>query len=584
MRSTLDGAGETDTLLMHQTKTRFSFDLPRGERTKLLRFQVRVGGKTRCYNAFSECDIFFSVKTSLIVKVSFLRIRRHQKLDILEKATRIKHSIGKYRASEIVIRCVQQLNQADAGSETMLKTYPPWLLLLLIKWSLLYGVEYEGLHAQPFQDADFVGLVKSFQELNDFVRMPSEYENVFLFLRNMAYQQFWLQEQFPIQGIARQRVIFGSLPTNDPLQEQFLSTTHVSINDFLELAVVTMAAFFIQKRAHIEHRWYSPVVDKYSENTIQHFLSSVSMTIPNIKRFLQTKQKPESLNYEFYERTPLKRFPMLELNSQFYPYHRNLLAASFHSFTYDVLRSPNPEAFMRRFGDMFQKYIEQVLLAAKIEFLTEKEIQAALGLSGKSVDFLITENEGNIFIDAKGVEMSRIGMLTHMPDVISDKSKSSVLKGITQGYELAQKLPAGTRIRERTINTDENYLLIITYSEFYVGNGTDFYNYIDSRRLDEIVTNYGRQHWIPFEHMYFLSIDDLEWCLEYARLSKKSLIEILRDAVRDDRTPDTRKLTFGQHIGGKFQPMAFQPPVLKVALDSMMVELKQVIEKHESSD
>lgn len=507
-------------------------------------------------------------------------------MDIYEKVQRIKNEIGKYKASEIVLLCVQHLNHPDSNNIQQMRLYPPWLLLLMIKWSLLYGVEYEGLYAQPLKQDNFNRLVNSFHELSDLVRMPSEYSNVFLFLRNMAYQQFWLQEQLPIRGIARQQVIFGNLPTNHPFQRDFFNVTGVEIKDFLELAVITLSAFFIKNRTYIAFDWYKPVLDKYGTETIKRFLSSVSLDITGIRRYLHNEKnevQAQSLNYEFYERSPLKRYPLLDLNGNCYCYHRNLLAACFESLVYDTLRRLDPNTFMDKFGDVFQNYVEKLLATSGIDYASEAQIQTSLMLSSKCVDFLIFEDGGTIFIDAKGVEMSRIGMLTHQPHVVSNRSRSSIVKGISQGYELAQRLTTGAKIGKQTVKSSENYLLIVTFSEFYVGNGEDFYNYIDKEKLDAIVKESRGRHWIPFQHMYFLSVGDFETFLECARQSKKSLVEILRQAVKADRVSETRKLTFGQHIASELQTKQFQLPLIQEALNMMLDELKTVLAKYESS-
>ena len=59
-------------------------------------------------------------------------------------------------------------------------------------------------------------------------------------------------------------------------------------------------------------------------------------------------------------------------------------------------------------------------------------MQKTLG-GGKAVDFLIADANCNILIDAKGVEMNQLGMVGHKPEVILDKTKTSVMKGIEQG-------------------------------------------------------------------------------------------------------------------------------------------------------
>ncbi len=499
-------------------------------------------------------------------------------MELLEKAQEIKNQIAKYRSVEIIAKCIEFLNRSDATDVQQMKIYPPWLLLLLVKWSFVYGLKYEGLAAQPLTERDFNQLVNSFHELSDHVRLPSEYINVFLFLRNMAFQQFWLQEQLPILGVARQMFLFGSLPSSHPFQRDFHDLTKVPIKVFLELSIVTLAAFFVSKHVTISDSWFSPLVTKYGEKTVKDFLNSISRTTEQIQEYLKQHAPLQSLHYEFYDQTPLKSYPLLKEEEQFHCYFPNLLAASFNSFVYDILRNKNPANFMDKFGAIFEKYVGQVMSSSDITYLTEKQIQGFLGQTTKSVDYLILEVAGSMFIDAKGVEISRIGKVTHLPNIVSDKSESSIIKAIEQSYELAAKLPVGTKIEDHVIISESRYLIVVTYSEFYVGNGEDFYSHIDHQRIDEIVANSGGQRFIPYEHMYFLSIEDFEFLLEYIRQSKRALSDILEQAVQRDKNPQTRKLTFGQHLDSEMDKANYQLPLIIDPLTSLLDDFRKAMQ------
>ena len=154
----------------------------------------------------------------------------------------------------------------------------------------------------------------------------------------------------------------------------------------------------------------------------------------------------------------------------------------------------------------------------------------------------------NVFVDAKGVEMGYLGMVSHRPEVIQDKTKSSILKGIAQGYDTARRLSNIQRIGGFSVGAKDNYLLVITFKDLYIGNGQDFYEYIAREKLDEIVKEYSGRRWIPFENMYFLSIDDLDLFAQCIRDGKVRLAEGLRRAVEADKHPSTKKFVFRQHV------------------------------------
>jgi hypothetical protein len=98
------------------------------------------------------------------------------------------------------------------------------------------------------------------------------------------------------------------------------------------------------------------------------------------------------------------------------------------------------------------------------------------------------------------------------------------------------------------LGAKDNYLLVITFKDLYVGNGQDFYNSIAKEKLDNIVNGYEGTQWIPFRNMYFLSIDDLDIFVQGIKDGKMKLTEEFRKAVEADTTPSSKKFVFRQHI------------------------------------
>jgi hypothetical protein len=70
----------------------------------------------------------------------------------------VRNRLKKYSGSDIIGYCVEALNRPDALTEERRKRYPPWLMLLLIKWTLLYG-EFNSRPLKTFSRTDFEKLV-----------------------------------------------------------------------------------------------------------------------------------------------------------------------------------------------------------------------------------------------------------------------------------------------------------------------------------------------------------------------------------------------------------------------------------------
>jgi hypothetical protein len=231
---------------------------------------------------------------------------------------------------------------------------------------------------------------------------------------------------------------------------------------------------------------------------------------------------------------------------------------------------------MGKFGGIFERYVEKALSYSGVSFLNEDKLRLHLSDTSKLVDFLIVDQDANIFIDAKGVEMGYLGMVSHRPDVIRDKTKSSIIKGIIQGYETAKRISDMDYVGELKRGNKENYLIIVTFKDLYIGNGQDFYQSVAKQKLDEIISEYEGRQWIPLENMYFLSIDDLDLFVEGINMGKISMAEGLRGAVIADMRPESKKFVFRQHVF-ELCPTSSIPQYLEDEFERIMHSFKQKI-------
>src|SRR5208283_4243508 len=146
---------------------------------------------------------------------------------------------------------------------------------------------------------------------------------------------------------------------------------------------------------------------------------------------------------------------------------------------------------------------------------------------------------------------------------IIQRIESSVIKGIAQAYSVAKRLAGVTSVGTTPLQEPtERYLLIVTYKDLYLGCGRDFYEFLAKDVLDEIVNEFGNIQWIPFEHMYFVSIEDFELLVQAVHEGRTSIASCLRHAVCSDSTVlwEEKKLVLRQHLHellGALRPPAY---------------------------
>ena len=358
-------------------------------------------------------------------------------------------------------------------------------------------------------------------------------------MRNLAFQQLWLQEETEDKvRLARQMFLFGNLQDNHTFKREFKQDSGIEVNHFIELSLSLIGRFIWDNQAdNVTESWFDSLQASYPSGTIKKFLGHLSGDIDKVKTYLeQDTGANRDISYEIYEQSPLMRYPLLKDNDKYHVYSIILLLHSLQSFIYDTLKAKSPNTFVNKFGKIFEKYVDRGIDYMGLPYKYEHTLQKKLG-GGKAVDFLVVDDNRNILIDAKGVEMNQLGMVGHRPEVILDKTKTSVMKGIQQGTEVADKLKDNSQIDGFQTGC-ENFLLVVTYKDFYVGNGKTFYEAIgrDGReRIDEIRAEYDASQ-LPYENMYFISIDDFDYLVRQVHDGQCGLpaeaIKTIREADR----------------------------------------------------
>lgn len=497
--------------------------------------------------------------------------RRPFKIKPMQKAMkRLRKEIRQFDPWEIVDACIKQ------------QRYLPWFSLLLLKWSFLYGRWDRAIPNKQFDPTTLDRLIKRIHNLNDLARLPTQYDHTYLFFRNIAFQQLWLQEETEDRArLARQIFLFGNLQDDHTFKRDFKQDSGTEINHFIELSVCLIGRFIQNNHAdNVAESWFDSLQASYPSETVKKFLSHISGDIDRVKTHLeQDTGTNRNISYEIYEQSPLMRYPLLKDNDKYYVYSIILLLHSLQSFIYDTLKAESPNAFVNKFGKIFEAYVDRGIDYMGLHYKYEHTLKKTLG-GGKAVDFLIVDDNCNILIDAKGVEMNQLGMVGHKPEVILDKTKTSVMKGIQQGTEVAHKLKDNSRIDGLQTGC-ENFLLVVTYKDFYVGNGKTFYEAIgrDGReRIDEIRAGYDASQ-LPYENMYFISVDDFDYLVRLVYDGQCGLAEAIKTIREADRKPKTATFLFRQglktHFGnGQMRMPEYLEDEFKKIMDTLYEKLK----------
>jgi len=457
----------------------------------------------------------------------------------------IRNKIRKFDADKLLELEIRMMHELQDAPREKLSQCPPWLLMSLIKWTLMYG-EMNSTKQAPTRN-DLAVLINMTHKLGHRARLPSDYSNVGLFMKSLAFQQFWYQNLLASSDIGRQIALFLEILPPTFVKEIFHDKLKLAPEDFFELAFALATRFQDKKHTiYIDTTYFEPLKKIYPEETINRFLDRLSYDLESVKKFLKSEdERIKDFDARLYEQTPLRKRPLLKLGSSYICYSPDVLLGGLSTLAYDIFKEEVGERFTQKFGEAFEKYIRQGLAYSKLNFLSERELERDHP-GQKMVDFLVPLPGTHVFVESKAIEMSPLAQVSPDARVVTKSLRNSVIKAIKQAL-IAIKCLDNKPIQSDPIK--ENFLLIVTFKSLFIGNGNDFVAGEVRNEIENFTkTERIEPQRLPPENIYFLSVREFEWLTEICKNNQDSLLPIIKDMIETDRNPSTRKFLVEQHL------------------------------------
>lgn len=511
--------------------------------------------------------------------------QEYSQVHYYESFKKIRNKLRAYSVGGLVQRCIEYLH-APIADNLPYAHKQPWVVLLLIKWAIIDENAYQRGRPAPTKDQTH-GLLQLTLDLGNKVRMPNQYEHYNLFFRALGYQQFIYQlDSSPVE-IGRQFFYFSDLPEGHYLRATFKALTGLETTRFLELSQVLFLRFTQKNERSVSSTFFASLARDYSKSEIDAFLSAFSLTLDEMRKLLlvhETSTKsgneyPRSPS-EYYEQSSFLNFPLVKTGNDGYTcVEHHLMLRCIERYIYNRLRNYDANKFMTSFGPLFERYVELAVAHMRLKYVDESMIAKSVGKRKgvNLVDFVITEEDANIFVDAKAVEMSYQGKVAHELTEFTKWIQSSVLKAIIQGnsvlHAMAQfpeRLPISPKPR--------NYLIAVTYSELYVGTGQTLMETLGAAGMKEIEARIHNGSAIPFENIYILTIREFEALAQAVHTKQVSLTKFLDAVTVADAHPHTRKFDLFQHLSAlevQSEPPSYLQARTLQEIERMAAKLKK---------
>ena len=467
----------------------------------------------------------------------------------------LRNKLRQFTTESLIELCTVTLHDLKSFPADKVRLYPPWFVLALLKWAILYS-DPTHPRSRNATNQDFIQLIRMVHEVFDAAPVPRGPGALLILLKNMALQQLWLQDRLAASDFGRQIVLFDELPRIPTIKNQFLTVTGLDMATFMELTSVLSSRFLVDNSTYIDVAYFQPL--GYPKETIKSFLSMFSLDTKDIKHFLEREEsRIKSFENRLYEQTPLKKWPLLMLDggNRFVCYSPGLLFFALSTFVYDKLKEHFPESFSQEFGKVFESYISKGLRYAGIEFLDETALKQKYPNSFV-VDFQITCDDAVVLIESKAIELSPHARVSGDPTVLSNNLNDSVTKAIEQGFVMATQLLNAQRLNAQDLTRKDIFLLVVTYKDLFIGNGNDFLSSTPAKEEIErfIIERHLDPHALDFDHIFFLSSHEFERLIYVAKQEELDLSVIVKRVL--EANVAEKKLQFGQHLGDLYKSTA----------------------------
>ena len=432
----------------------------------------------------------------------------------------------------------------------------PWLIMLVVKWALIDELAPVAGRPKP-SERQLRDIIATADAAGNRTRLPHEYDDLSLFMRAIAYQQFLYQRRGSPIVIARQSLYFAGLKDDHYIPRTFHALTGMRLTRFLTLSHALYIAFSETKgRRFVDAGWFSYMVPEFAPEEIERFLGLLSTSLPDMRlKFAATDaairesgKAPRSAA-EYFEQSAFVDRPLIRHRQGYECTDVHLLDRCLGRFVYSRLRENGTQPFMSSFGPLFERAVGEAIGYMSLPYRTEKEIAALIPRKQKPslIDFVVDDGHARIFIDAKGIDIHYRGKVTESMAELATALETSLIKAISQAASTRQALDSlGLSVADSSNRGD--YLVVVTQGEFYVTNGVALANAIGPNAIAAILQAQSDSDNIALERMYFMTIHEFERLTAAVQAGRFGFVEALEHARLADGDVTTRRMMFEQHL------------------------------------
>ncbi len=470
--------------------------------------------------------------------------------DLGRRLRRLKRRVSRLQADALAEACCSQLLAVEGQGAAAWIEWRPWHLLDLLHLSLV-----DGRHSPPWepvtQDAmiELMNLLRDIDALHPSPQFGHPFGAIKA-LRQIAFEQFWLQRRISWIDVGRVYAQFGSLDDEHPLARLFFARAGISLRTYLMLAYTLWA--FTSAEACPRPFQASAIFRNLDIPTsdCERFFELVALPVNSAQVWLVQRQRLQNPLYTLFEPVPFVRRPIITVGGLCFLTSRRMVEHHLRG-TQQLLAEWDSNLAGREGGKIQERYLHSLLAELGGELATERELKRR-GCAGQVADFALFGDRSFAVLESKAIEphlMFRI----NPSDATAAKYNDDLVDAFRQCIATACFLRA--RGEQRT-----PFAWVITRSDFY---------YVSGRPLwDEFLKDVLPPGVIAPENFFVTSIEEFEHIVGRLR-SPQQILAFLQRMATEQADAATSVL----QLSGKLPTADPVLPYVRTAFDKFNSEL-----------
>ena len=477
----------------------------------------------------------------------------------------------KYSAMSVAIAAINAMQIGHLNRVDRVRS-APWLSALLLKWKLLNttGPVHFG---RDMPQAEFDRLRQMLWLSDPHLDPNAPGFNAMTMIRGLMAVQMEFQ-RLATSEFMRWPALIARLPREHVNQRQFKEAIGLDPETFMDICMVVHTAAL--QSPIVQRSFFEPIRAGYGVK-VDTFLALISRTLPDLRdELLADPSQAARVRSEIHELPYIRRYPLLQLGDQrLASWHPDVLARGLEDATH-LRMSKFGDAYSQVFGRVFEGYVLELLTDAGIPFVPEEALQKQAG-SMKVVEALIESDGCDVYVEAKMGLFADQLLVRDDPAFLYDRTKN-IRAAIAQGWEVSDWVRSGAASFGESANAEQDFLLVVTSRELYLGGGLMLQRLYPKGRFDYPEGDIGTRirSTLPLQNVFIVSIGEFERLTGHVRASGRQLGAILREAAAANADPQTAKYTLGMHLDGVSGRRG--PVLLRDAMNACSERLQRVLD------